>query len=406
MMWYAGIDWADQHHDVAVIDEQGKQIAKQRVPHTVEGLADLIAFLKATGDVAQHPDHLACILETNKGLLITTLLEAGLLVYPVNPKTLEKWRKPSGAKTDAIDAFLLARKGRSDLDQLRRLEPDSSLVQELKQLTRDQDGLIQMQTRLVNQLTACLKAYYPVALDLFALLQQPTTLAFLQAFPTLEAARQASVAEIAALLRRSKHPQPETKAHWIVEQVQHPQLQADAITKRTKSRLLLAVVAQLASVVETIAAYDKEIARLFLTHPDAAMFANLPGAGKRIAPRLLAEWGDDRTRYQDASSVQALAGSSPVAFQSGKFAKAHRRYACNKPLRNALHQFAWQSTRAEPWALAYYQRKRAEGKTHSVAIRALANQWVRIVYAVWFHRRSYDAQQFLAAQLAHAPRVA
>jgi transposase len=405
-MWYAGIDWADQHHDAVVIDEQGKQIAQQRVSHSAEGLAGLIAFLKAIGDVREHPEHLACILETNKGLLITALLEAGLAVYPVNPKTLEKWRKPSGAKTDAIDAFLLARKGRSDLDQLRRLEPDSPLVQELKQLTRDQEGLIQMQTRLVNQITACLKAYYPVALDLFTMVQQPTTLAFLQAYPTLQAAQQASTAEIVALLRTSKHPQPETKAHGIVEQVHRPQLHADAITIRTKSRLLLALVQQLSTVVEAIATYDKEITHLFLTHPDAAIFASLPGAGKRLAPRLLAEWGDDRSRYQDAASVQALAGTSPVAFQSGKFAKAHRRYACNKGLRNTLHQFAWLSTRSEPWALAYYQRKRAEGKTHSVALRALANLWVRILYAAWFHHRSYDAQRFLAAQTAHAPRAA
>ena len=124
-MWYVGIDWADQHHDVAVIDEHGKQLDKTRVAHSAEGLEELVEFLQRIGDIRQHADHVACIIETNKGLLITALLEAGLPVYPVNPKTLEKWRKPSGAKTDAIDAYLLARKGRSDLDQLRRLEPDS-----------------------------------------------------------------------------------------------------------------------------------------------------------------------------------------------------------------------------------------------------------------------------------------
>ena len=198
-MWYVGIDWADQHHDVAVIDEHGKQLDKKRVAQSAEGLGELVEFLKGIGDIRQHTDHVACIIETNKGLLITALLEAGLPVYPVNPKTLEKWRKPYGAKTDAIDAFLLARKGRSDLDQLRRLEPDSPLVQELKQPTRDQDGLIQMQTRLLNQLTACLKAYYPVALELFTKLHQPATLAFLQAYPTLEAAQAASEAEILAV---------------------------------------------------------------------------------------------------------------------------------------------------------------------------------------------------------------
>jgi transposase len=405
-MWYVGIDWADQHHDVAVIDEHGKQLDKKRVAHSAEGLADLVTIVKSIGDVSQHADHVACIIETNKGLLITALLEAGLPVYPVNPKTLEKWRKPSGAKTDAIDAFLLARKGRSDLDQLRRLEPDSPLVQELKQLTRDQDSLIQMQTRLLNQLTACLKAYYPVALELFTKLHQATTLAFLQAYPTLQAAQAASEAEILEVLDTGRFPNVKAKARAIWQQVHRPQLQADAITTRTKSRLMLALVQQLAPVVDTLAAYDQEIERLFLMHPDAPLFVSLPGAGKRLAPRLLAEWGDDRTRYQDASSVQALAGTSPVAFQSGNVARAHRRYACTKVLRNAVHQFAWQSTRLEPWAVAYYQRKRREGKTHTIAVRALANHWVRILFAAWTTRRPYDRAIFEAAQQAHAPRAA
>ena len=405
-MWYAGIDWADQHHDAVVVDEQGKQVSKKRVAHSAAGLAELIDYLKGVGDVTDHPEHLACILETTTGLLITALLDAGLPVYPVNPNTLDKWRKPSGAKTDSIDAFLLARKGRSDLDQLRRLEPDSPLVQELKQLTRDQDGLIEMQTRLVNQLTACLKAYYPVALTLFTKLQQGVTVAFLQTYPTLDAVQQASEAELATVLRTAGHPRAQAKAHTIWQQVHTAQLRADALTTRTKSRLLLAVLQQLAPVIAAIATYDQEITRLFLSHPDAALFSGLPGAGQRLAPRLLAEWGDDRTRYQEAGAVQALAGTSPVAFQSGNFAKAHRRYACNKVLRNAFHQFAWHSTQQEPWARAYYQRKRQEGKTHTVALRALANQWVRIIFALWGSHRPYDAAIFLAAQQAHAPHAA
>jgi transposase len=405
-MWYAGIDWSDRHHEVVVIDAVGKRVGKRQVDHTVEGLAELIAFLKSIGDIAQHPGHLACIIETNQGLLITTLLEAGLPVYPVNPKTLEKMRKPSGAKTDAIDAQLLARKGRSDLDDLRRLTPDSPLNQELKALTRDQDGLIQAQTRLVNQITACLKAYYPVALTLFGKVHQPVTVAFLLAYPTLDAVQAASTEELVALLQSARHPHPEQKAREIGDKVHQRQLHADPVTTRTKSRLLLALVKQLQPVIEAIAAYDEEITRLFLTHPDSAIFSGLPGAGERLAPRLLAEWGDDRQRYLDATSIQALAGTSPVTFQSGNFCKAHRRTACVKPFRNALHQFAWHSTQQELWAATYYQRKRDEGKSHPVALRALANQWVRIIYALWRKQQPYDAAIFVAAQQAHAPRAA
>jgi len=100
-MWYAGIDGADQHHDAVVIDEAGKRVGTTRVAHTAAGLDTLVTFLKGIGDVTDHPDHLACIIETNRGLLSTTLLEAGLPVYPVNPTTVDRHRKPAGAKTDA-----------------------------------------------------------------------------------------------------------------------------------------------------------------------------------------------------------------------------------------------------------------------------------------------------------------
>jgi transposase len=201
-MWYAGLDWADEHHDVVIIDEAARQVASKRAAHTTEGVDELISLLKSIAGAAFKED-LACIVETNRGLLITALLEAGLTVYPVNPKTIDRRRVASGAKTDRIDAYLLAKLGRSDLVDLRRLEPDSPTIQQLKALARDQDGLIQMQTGLVNQLTACLKAYYPVALQLFTKLQQRSTLLFLQAFPTPQAAQAATQDEIMAVLAQT-----------------------------------------------------------------------------------------------------------------------------------------------------------------------------------------------------------
>ena len=146
-MWYAGLDWADAHHDAAVIDEAGLQVATLRVAHTKEGLNELTRFLLG---IAKTPEQMACIIETNHDLLIVALLDAGFPVYPVNPKTVDRRRNAAGAKTDAIDAYLLAKTGRADLADLRRLQPDSPRVPELKALTRDQDALIQSQTRQVE----------------------------------------------------------------------------------------------------------------------------------------------------------------------------------------------------------------------------------------------------------------
>ena len=217
-MKYCGIDWANDHHDALSIDEAGRQLESIRVAHSPEGLSQLDTYLERMAGPAGR-EQIACIVETTHGLLIAHLLEQGWPVYPVNPRTVEKRRAPSGAKTDTIDAYVLAKTGRADFQDLRRLNPDSEL------------------------------------------------------------------------------------------------------------------------------------------------FQALPGAGARLAPRLLAELGDDRSRYESASSLQALAGTSPVLFQSGTYQKAHRRLGCIKPWRNALHQFAWQSTHQEAWAKEYYQRKRAEGKS-------------------------------------------
>src|SRR2546429_2997481 len=253
-MWYAGVDWADQHHDALVINEQGQQVGSIRVDHSLQGFAKLTTFLQQI--IGSEPkEQMACIIETTHGLLIAALLEAGWPVYPVNPRTVDRKRPASGAKTDAIDAYLLAKTGRADFTDLHRLIPDGEKVAELKGLTRDQDSLIQMQTRLVNQLTACLKAYYPVALDLFAKLQQKSTLLFLQTYPTPQAAMAASAEQIQEVLRRAKHSNPTIVAAKIVERLHQPHLQADAVTTRTKSRLMGALVSQLLPLIEQIAQY-------------------------------------------------------------------------------------------------------------------------------------------------------
>jgi transposase len=402
-MWYVGLDWADTHHDVEVLNEAGKHAGARRFSHSHDGLNELKQFLLR---FTSQPEEIVCVLETSHGLLISFLLEAGIPVYPVNPKTINGLRKVAGAKTDQIDAHLLAKIGYFNLDELRRLEPDSPLVQELKTLTRDQDALVQMQTRLVNQLTACLKQYYPVALQLFAKVQQTSTLRFLQAYPTPEAAQNASVEEITVTLRQGTFPHAAQAAALIVEELHRPQLVASPITVRTKSRLMQSLAKQLLVVIEDLASYEKEIQTLFLTHADHELWSSLPRAGKRLAPRLLAEWGDDRTRYANAQSVQELAGTAPVPFQSGNYARVHKRFACVKPWRNDLYQFAWQSTLSEPWAALYYQRKLAEGKTHSMALRALANIWVRIMYRMWVNKTCYQAEIFEAARTAHSRRVA
>lgn len=202
----------------------------------------------------------------------------------------------------------------------------------------------------------------------------------------MEAARKASVPELAAFLRAHRHPRPNLNAQRIYDQLHAPQLEASPAITRAKSRFMLALISQLEPLLEAIKEYDEEITRLFRSHPDSLIFASLPGAGKRLAPRLLVGWGEDRGRYDNAAAMQALAGTSPVLHQSGKYRFARCRRACVKFLRRALQLFTYQSVRLVSWGRDYYIQKRAAGKTHHEALRALANIWVRIIFAMWLAR--------------------
>lgn len=397
-MYFVGIDWADQKHDVLVIDQAGENIKKFRISHNAKGFQSLKEqLLKLNSDYEQF----ACMIETRNGLLVQFLLEAGFPVYPLNPKVVNRRRKPSGAKSDLIDALILADIGRADLRHLRRLKKDPELIEQLKLLTRDQDSLIKDATRLKNKLTSCLKEYYPAALTFFTKIG-PVALKFLKEYPNHFKVQKASANKIEKSLKKYKHPRPKKAAATIYEQAHSPQLKASMPVVLAKTRLMLALVAQLEPLLEQIDDYDKEIEKLFNKHSDSKIFASLPGAGERLAPRLLAEWGDDRQRYHNAAVVQALSGTSPVLYQSGKYRFTRQRKSCVKPFRRALHLFAFQTIRKTPWAREYYYQKRKQGKKHNETLRALANIWVRIIFTMWQNHTPYDESTFMAAKAKHA----
>jgi len=332
-MWFAGIDWADKHHDGVVLDAMGQRLSTRRYPHSAEGLASLTIDWRGLG---ASPEEVVCVVEMRQGLLIVALLivallEAGLWVAPVNPKTVDRTRPASGAKSDPLDALLLARAGRSNWPDLRRLQPDSPLLAQLKALTRDQASLIRQQTRLVNHLTAGLKAYYPVALALVDKLTRPVAQALLSAFPTLEEARAASEEEVQQVLRTARCPASAHKAARFCAILRRAQLAASPALARAKARYALALVAQLALIHQQLLEYDRAIGKLFHQPADRALFASLPGAGRRLAPRLFAEWGEDRSRFSSATQLQALAGTAPVVAPSGASGPVRQRTGGVKP---------------------------------------------------------------------------
>ncbi len=407
MRYYLGVDWADQTHAVWVVNESGTKTAARTVPHTAEGLSE---WGRELDEWRAQGIELWAAIERREGRVVDFLLDHGVVVYPVNPKALDRARdrfRQSGAKSDPFDARVLADFLRTDHPHLQALQPSSAAAQELKLLTEDYQQQIRQQTRLINQLTATLKAYYPRALEIAEL---PTALAreFLQAYPTPEAVAALTPRQWQRWARAHRLSETRTRALWHV--LQQPQLPVPAHVVRAKARLMRSLVAQLTLGVAAVAEYRAAIEDFFARMPAAQWARTLPiGKHGITAPTLWARLGDAPGRWESFRHLQAQAGTVPVTKRSGKQQRVIQfRFACDKALRYVIDHVAFLSLHSSVWARAYYDQQRARGHSHRQALRALAAKWLKIIFVMWERQVPYDEQYHLATmtrqQLRHCQK--
>lgn len=393
--YYLGVDWADEAHALWVGDEAGAEVAKLTVKHTAEGLGEFGRWLYERQ--AQGIEVWAAI-EKPEGRVVDFLLDHGVVVYPINPKALDRARdrfRMSGAKSDVFDAWVLAEFLRTDHPHLRPLVPNSEPAQELKLLTRDYQRLVRQRTRLVNQLRATLKEYYPRPLEVFEDLTTSLARAFLEAYPTPQTLADLTPKQWQRWARAHRLSAARAAECWAA--LKQPQVPVPAHVVRAKARLVRALGAQLGTTVQAAEEYRKAVEDFFATLPAAKWGRTLPGGQSgTTVPRLWAELGDAPGRWQSFHHLQAQAGGVPVTERSGKSQFVRFRFACNTHLRYASYWLAFVSLRQSEWARAYYQRQRARGHSHHRALRALGAKWLKIIFVMWKHHTPYDENYHLA----------
>jgi len=388
-MYCVGVDWADDHHDIYIIDNSAKKISSFRVDHSPLGITELLTNLS---ELSPDKKDIVIAIEKPNGILVNDLLMAGYQVYSINPKAVARYRdryKVSGAKSDDFDAMVLANILRTDRDRFRPLCFSSELMRELGILVKDQKELIETKTQISNMITSCLKEYYPLPLKLFSKLDQDLTIAFLEKYPTPQKADQLSKSNLDTFLKKQHYNRP-SKLDELYATIQTENFLVDEITARAKSRLMNALLIQLQEIRKQLKLYEQEITRLFEEHPDHDIFNSLPGVGPKIGPRLMSCLGEDRNQYDNFSAVQCEAGTAPITRSSGNYRCVSIRRACQKFFRNSLYDFAFTSLTNSEWAREYYDEQRARGKTHPMALRALSNKWVKIIYTMWVKRTLYN----------------
>lgn len=388
MEGFAGVDWASEEHALCVVDEAGGTLAGEFFAHDETGIGDLIARMRdlGVGRVAiERPD----------GLLVERLLAAGFTVLPVHPNKLKATRsryEASGGKSDGFDAFVLAELARTDSHRLRALAPDSDETKALRVLTRSREDLVGARVRLANELRAQLDAFWPGAARLFAEIDSPISLAFLERYPAPADARGLGEKRLAAFLARNRYSGRRSAGELLERLRVAPQGRAGDVETQARRSVVLGLVAALRPTIGQIAELSSQISGAVRAHPDAQVFLPLFKDPKSsiTAARLVAEIGDDRSRYPTAEALAADAGMAPVARESGKRKVAGFRWACDKRLRDAVACLADSTRRHHPWAQNVYLAARGRGLDHSHAIRVLGRAWLRVLWRCWQDGVAYD----------------
>lgn len=390
-----GLDWSDRKHDLCLIETAtGKREASLLV-HAPQAIEEWATALRARF----NGQPVAVCLEQSRGPVIYALLKYDFItLYPVNPRTLSRYREafsPSRHKDDPSDAAYLADLLVQHREQLRRWQPDDEQTRSLRLLVEHRRRLVSDRTRSSNRLTSLLKFYFPQVLEWFPDLRTELVCDFLLRWPALDTLKRVRRATLLKFFRQHNSVRTQTlekRANAIKAAVP---LTTAAAVLRSSAAMTKALCAQMKATLSAIREFDREIEQLCSVHEDYELFKSLPGAGEVYAARLTGALGSDRTRWQSADELACLVGVAPVMERSGQSCWVRWRYFCPKFLRQTFHEYAGESVRHSFWARAYYEQQRAKGKKHHAAVRALAFKWVRIIYRCWQTRTAYDEVKYL-----------
>jgi len=390
-MIFVGDDWAEDHHDIHVMDADGDRLASRRLP---EGLPGIRGFHELMAAHAEEPSQVVIGIETDRGLWVQALSAAGYQVYAVNPLAVARYRdrhQVSGAKSDVGDAKLLADLVRTDRHNHRPMAGDSSEAEAIKVLARGHQNLIWARTRHTNALRSTLREYYPGALEAFDDLHDRDALAVLGRAPTPAEAAHLSLAKIRSALKRAgRQRNLDARAQEIAATLRTEQLAAPAAIAAAFAATTRAAVGIIIELNRQITDLEAELATHFEAHPDADIYRSLPGLGVILGARVLGEFGDDPNRYTSAKSRKNYAGTSPLTVASGKKRAVLARHVRNRRLYDAVDQWALCALTNSPGARAFYDQRRAADDSHHQALRGLGNRLVGILHGCLRHHTAYS----------------
>jgi transposase len=286
---------------------------------------------------------------------------------------------------------------RTDGHRFRPLRPCSDEIKALRALVRTRDDLVAQRVAFANQLRSLLESFWPGAAAIFADIDSPIALAFVQRYPTPDSAARLGEKRLAAFLAQHSYCGRRSPAELLARLKTPPTGYAGEAETEIKGELVRALAAVLVPLVAEIAKLTARVEHAVAALPEGKIVMSFPRAGRVNAAQILAELGDVRARFQTEDQLAAEAGVCPVTHASGKSRGVTFRWACNHRLRAAVTCFAGNSRHSSPWAAQIYAAARQRGCDHPHAARILARAWIRILWRAWTDNAAYDPARHRAA---------
>lgn len=385
MKHFVGIDNSNAAHSVVIIDETGQCVKEFEIENNLSGFEKLEKNLLGFSEVSVG-------FELTFGPLIDYLRLTPCKLYSINPLKIKRFKESymvSGNKTDSVDSFAIANYLRANERTLKQMIFSSEAVETLKIMSVSHDRLTKERTRSINKLMTLFRQYFPLYDGLFSGISSKTLLKMVIKYSTWGDLKSETEDNLRSFFKSCKYYNPKL-IQRVLDKINSYSQKISPAVEAGFCCEAVSIARTLLQLIDDISDLEKKMAGIVSDHELGDVFMSLPGAGTVLGSKLLALFGDNKNKFSKAIEVQTLFGTAPVNYQSGSYHRVTMRRACDKRARSVLYKFAFCTIQLNNWAKSFYDGQRKKGKTHSVAVRALSNKWINIIFAMWKNEKTYS----------------
>lgn len=400
-LFFAGVDWGKDSHQVCVVDHEGSLIGERSFKHSGVGFFEMAQWMMKTSE--SEAFDIAVAIEVNHGPVVETLLEQGFEVYSVNPKQLDRFRDRlcvSGAKDDRRDAQVLASALRTDRSSFRLIEPQDPDVIVLRELNKTRQELTAERVRCINRFRELLWRYYPQFAEILGKEIRAWHLELWELIPCPGAVKRKRVQTVQDILKRNRVKR--LTAEKVLSILRAEKIKVSEATIQSCVRHIKMIIERMKLIDRQLEETDDSVEQVIESMnsklkaegegpTDIEILSSIPGVGPAVLTAMITSaWS--LVRGRDLDAIRCLGGTAPVTRQSGRSKQVIMRRAVCETLSNAFHVLGGVAAIHDPVSKAKYEELKAKGHNHSRSVRTVCDRILSVACTILKKGELFDKE--------------